>query len=242
MLCSLCNRFAQYQYSNLLVIIFTDESSVEVDPGRKGVERHKGTFPQGSVYERVQKMISVMVWGAIGPKGFRTPLLRVEGNINSYKYVEKLAKCGILNLIQSQFGMEYIWMEDNAPSHSAALTRNTLHKYLLQVLDWPPRSPNLNPIEHLWYYLKDKLGNDVFKSENELFERLKLEWQNIPAEIIRNCYSSFLARCIVCLRYGGDSLVTRWKEVHQEHDKYRTHLEKNIIFVQNQMIEQILEK
>lgn len=78
----------------------------------------------------------------------------------------------------------------------------------------------------MWNYIKDKLGNTVFDNEDELFARLAFEWQNIPPEFIHNCYSAFLARCIVCLNHNGESLSGKWNEVHAEHDKYRTKLVK----------------
>lgn len=224
-----CNRFSQIPYQNMPCIIFTDESSVCINPGRMGVWRHRGFHPEESTFQTTQKMLTLMVWGAIGPKGYRTPLIKMNGNINAEKYVRTLAVSGTIKFIQEQFGRSYIWMQDNAPSHVARLTKETLLNFVPQVLDWPPRSPDLNPIEHLWDYLKDRLGNDVFQTEDELFHRLFTEWQNIPNDIVHDCYSSFLARCIVCSRHNGSSLNTLWKEVKIEHDKYRTKLIKTTI-------------
>lgn len=109
-------------------IIFTDESSVSVNPGRIGIWRRRGFHPEGSFSETTQKMVNVMVWGAIGPRGFRAPLIKVDGNINAYIYVETLAKQGVLRIIQNEFGHDYVWMHDNAPAHAAKLTERHIIK------------------------------------------------------------------------------------------------------------------
>jgi len=64
-----------------------------------------------------------------------------------------------------------IW--DNAPSHKS----QTVKEYLqaqeednprIWIANIPPYSPELNPIEQLWGYLKKKLANQFFKTTKEL--------------------------------------------------------------------------
>ena len=64
-----------------------------------------------------------------------------------------------------------IW--DNAPSHKS----QTVKEYLqaqeednprIWMANIPPYSPELNPIEQLWGYLKKKLANQFFKTTKEL--------------------------------------------------------------------------
>ena len=50
-----------------------------------------------------------------------------------------------------------MYQHDNAPAHTAPLTVNFLAANRVQVLDWPPLSPDMSPIEHLW----DELGRRV---------------------------------------------------------------------------------
>lgn len=60
---------------------------------------------------------------------------------------------------------------------------------------------------------------------------LRRIWFSISKQKIHNYYSSFLARCIVCNQIGGNSLNGHWKQVKNQHDKYRT----DLVFVQDQL-------
>jgi transposase len=42
-----------------------------------------------------------------------------------------------------------IFMYDNAPTHTAYVVRDALEEMEIEVMVWPPHSPDLNPIENL---------------------------------------------------------------------------------------------
>jgi hypothetical protein len=42
-----------------------------------------------------------------------------------------------------------IFMHDNAPVHQAGIVKNLLAELGIEVMKWPPYSPDLNPIENL---------------------------------------------------------------------------------------------
>lgn len=65
------------------------------------------------------------------------------------------------------------------------------NKIIPRFLQWPPKSPDLSPIEQVWAYIKKKLAGRHFKSKEELFEAIKKEWLNISNEKLHNYYSSF---------------------------------------------------
>ena len=113
-----------------------------------------------------------------------------------------------------------IFQQDNAPCHKSKYDMGILHDVAPELLDWPAKSPDLSPIEQLWNHLKKKLAGINFKTPEELYERVFVEWENIPFEIIEHHYSSFQARCSVYIANNGDCLNAHWNEVSKVHSSY----------------------
>ena len=73
--------------------------------------------------------------------------------------------CDVLQneLKQSMAGItskkKIIYQQDLAPWHTSNIVKDQIRKMKLKVLDWAPKSPDLNPIEMLWSILDKKLWN-----------------------------------------------------------------------------------
>ena len=52
-----------------------------------------------------------------------------------------------------------IFQDDNARPHKARIVTDSLAKEGIENLQWPSRSPDMNPIEHIW----DRMGHNVCK-------------------------------------------------------------------------------
>ena len=86
-----------------------------------------------------------------------------------------------------------IFIHNSAGTYRALNVRATLHELGIQVMDWPPYSPDLNPIENLWAVLKKEIYKlrpelDTIPDNNEILELLiqtaKIAWQNIEIEVL----------------------------------------------------------
>jgi len=70
-----------------------------------------------------------------------------------------------------------IW--DNARFHRGAKIREALQKgHLLEhvhMIALPPYAPDMNPIEHIWGWIKSKLSNKQYQS----FEKTKIQFMNL---------------------------------------------------------------
>ena len=72
---------------------------------------------------------------------------------------------------------------------------NVFNTHNIQLLDWPVRSPDLSPIEHMW----DISGRRVRERANvrnlrDLEQALHAEWLNIPMRDVNKLVSSLRKR------------------------------------------------
>jgi transposase len=103
-----------------------------------------------------------MVWGCF--VGNRLgPLVIVENIVNKEIYFQLLAEnlLPFIDLLHEEGIHNAIFQQDNASSHTATLTSKWLKTAAEQhgfiIMQFPPNSPDLNPIENVWAHLKIEL-------------------------------------------------------------------------------------
>ncbi|CAK9796083.1 Transposable element Tcb2 transposase [Anthophora plagiata] len=101
---------------------------------------------------------------------------------------------------------DVVFQHDNAPSHSAKTVKNWLDAQQFQTIAWPAQSPDLNPIENVWAYLKMKLANEYSAPAatiNDLWERVQQQWYSITPDYCENIISSMPKRIQATIKAKG---------------------------------------
>ena len=152
-------RFPMRQWRRVL---FTDESRFTLfraDGQRRLYRRCGKQFADACVFERDRHGGgSVMVWGVIS-HGVMSPLIVVPGNITAVRYRDEILRPIAVPLVQQH---QMTCQLNYARPYVARVCQDFLANNNIVPLDWPPYSPDLSPIQHLW----DELDRRVRRRRN----------------------------------------------------------------------------
>lgn len=191
-------------------VLFSDETRVSLHSpdGRQRVWRRVGErFADGCMSSRVPfGGGSVMFWGGISFDA-RTELVCVpRPALNAHRYVTDILEEHVVPFAPF-IGPNFILMHDNARPHSASVVTDYLHEVGVTTMDWPPRSPDMNPIEHVWDMLKRRIRARDPPPDNlqQLETAAKEEWNNIPQDDIKTLIRGMNRRIEALLRARGSN-------------------------------------
>lgn len=159
--------------------------------------------------------VSVHVWAAIG-YGFRELVIFPEhrrrvpadsdDDDNKKKFfrvngMEYRRRCVKEKLSDHMAGSDLTLIQDGARAHTAKPTKKLLNDRGIKFFDpWPARSPDLNPIEHLWSWLKRCVAAKRPTTREELVAAIRAVWNHeLTDDMVQKhlrSWNSGLARCI----------------------------------------------
>ena len=192
-----CNRLRGWTFQNRRRIWFSDESrfllqkrDVRIRICRRCNERFSSFC--------VQEVDSygggsITMWAAISNDS-KTKLVHVLGNLTAVRYRDEILQPHLMHVIDRQ--REY-FQQDNPRPHTAHLTMDYLEQHNFNVLPWPSKLLDLNPIEHLWDHLdkRVRLRQPPPQTLDQCCHMWQQEWRTIPRNNVRKLTASMPRRC-----------------------------------------------
>ena len=116
-------------------------------------------------------------------------------NAEDYK---KLLVEQFAGISHSMDGSKWIFQQDNTSCHKAKVVMHWLSKQKIDILSWPPYSPDLNSIENLWGLLARKIYNAgvQYSTKNDLKSAISNAWNQVTEQDQKNLVSSIPSRIL----------------------------------------------
>ena len=129
---------------------------------------------------------------------------RRSKGLTSQHYIEEILVDHVMPF-SGYIGENFIFMQNNAKPHTAPIVRPCLEEVEVPVMAWPARSPDLNPIEHLWDELKKRVRsrNTAPTRLGEIQIAIHEEWDRIPQDFIKKLISSMKRRMQAVIQARG---------------------------------------
>lgn len=147
---------------------------------------------------------SVMVWGGINLRAKTDLHVFPRGSLTAQRYIADVLQEYVVPFAPF-IGENFLFMQDNARPHVANVVMDYLSEVDIRTLEWPPRSPDLNPIEHVW----DMLGRRIRQRQHppldlqHLAAALVEEWDDITQESVATIIRSMRRRLEAVIEASG---------------------------------------
>jgi transposase len=194
-------------------VLFADEAIIQGAGGTKGgrqwVRRPIGTceaLKSEYAHHSVAHPKQLNIWACFSASGLGYCYIYNE-TLNAKAFVRILDTHlpTSADLLFTETPRQQWWyLQDNAPTHTAYRTKDWLHNHGISCLDFPPYSPDLNPIENLWQHIEKRVEERAPSTIEELQDVIAEEWKNTPTDLLTKLAHSMIKRCEAVIAAHGD--------------------------------------
>jgi transposase len=188
-------------------VFFSDEVPFYLGQhGREYVQRPEGMACDPKYSHPLPQLNGkVSLWGCICTEGLGYAEL-FSGSLNSTQHRDIL-RHNLLPAFKQFFPTgPWYFQQDNARFHTTAETIEFLHNKGITSIEWPPWSPDLNPIEDLWNVLKQRVYSHYPQTMEELEHWIGIEWAATELTFISHLCNSMPKRIKLLLAAEGHKI------------------------------------
>lgn len=178
-------------------VIFSDEASFWIDKGTMRCWHIKG---ERKVIYRKRHSKKVHIWACMSIGGLISFCI-FTGNLRASIY-EHILEIFLL----PYYDCTYTFQQDNSPIHTSGTVKKFLSDKNIVTLNWPPCSPDLNPIENIWSLIKEKLSHIINVTYENIESNLEKIINEMKYENVYNIVSSMHYRLNLVIENKGDSI------------------------------------
>ena len=198
-----CKKYAKWTTDSWAKVLFSDETTITQYGTYKPIVRCPVGCRNKEKYicPTVKCPPKVMIWGSMSMNGRAAIEFIPQGQtVNAVKYLEILKNKLKIHMALARCN---VFQQDGAPCHTARVLKEWFASENIQILDWPGSSPDLNPIENLWMFLKKRVAALRPTSINDLIQKIKMAWVQIPTSYCEKLVLSMPSRIQCVLKNKG---------------------------------------
>jgi len=167
--------------------VFEDECSLSNTATVSYGWNDKGKQPR--IKQKQNQRERQSLFGCVEPESGIVVAKRADrGNARTFKRF-------LIKVLHTYEDKKVVMVLDNVRYHHAKLLKPFLEKnnHRLELLFLPPYSPDMNPMERIWWYMRKKITHNRFV--NRLSERVAWFWQMFSH--FKNCNEKCKTLCVI---------------------------------------------
>ena len=189
-------------------VLFSDEKTFYGKGfcGRIWVRREKGEAlnPQYCIH-KVAHPIKVNVWACFCASG--QGYCHIFNENMDAVLMKSILSANLIPSAQLHFSFDppepWFLLHDNDKKFNSNLVNELLHTKGVTKLEFPPYSPDLNPIENLWNNMARAVELHSCETMESLQDVVASEWDKVDKEYMRTLSESMPARCQAVIEARG---------------------------------------
>ena len=185
-------------------VVFSDEKIVHARfTGRQMIRRQRGEDDLSQIVPTKANNVKVNMWGCITSNFWYLFLLPKKTTDGAIYY--NLLKLTFLPAIREKYS-DFVFMQDGASIHNQA--KQLLIDENVPTLDWPARSPDLNPIENVWGLMQKLVNKWIVEKKaptnrTQLFSLCKKAFNTVCKKHLKALFESVPKRIEKTIEANG---------------------------------------